>query len=232
MRHRPRLPKPFRILKDVRDGRITEIQPPISSEPYAQELYRILYGLVVEKVVQVNDDGKLTLDPVIPRLFRALGVGLTQLQQYDEAAVICHPRFEESRRTGAFPEVFVVMPFRQDLRAVYDDHIRVAVERAGLTCARADDLFGTESIIREIWSLISQAAVVIADCTGRNPNVFYEIGIAHTVGIPVILVTQSIEDVPFDLRHERVIVYAYTPPGVKALEHALGQALEFAGVHG
>src|SRR5215204_4467968 len=69
------------------------------------------------KVVQVNDDGKLTLDPLIPGLFRALGVGLTQLQQYDAAAVICHPRFEESRRTGDFPDVFVVMPFRQDLRA-------------------------------------------------------------------------------------------------------------------
>jgi hypothetical protein len=54
--------------------------------------------------------------------------------------------------------------------------------------------------------------------TGKNPNVFYEVGVAHTVGKEVILVTQSMDDVPFDLRHLRCIVYEYTPRGVRALE--------------
>ena len=154
-------------------------------------------------------------------------MSLSRLQDYDNDPVICHPRFEESRRTGDFPGVFVVMPFTKKLRAIYDDHIKTTVERAGFTCARGDDLFGSESIIREIWTIICNAQVIIADCTGRNPNVFYEIGIAHTVGVPVILVTQSVDDVPFDLRNERVIVYDHTPAGLASLEHAIQQALEF-----
>ena len=234
LRIRRSLATPFGILKRVRDGEIKRVPPrgPYSEPPDGDRIRNILEGLVAEKVVEVGDAGGLSLDPRIPGLFRALGVRLTDLQHYDADAVICRPRFEESRRAGDYPKVFVVMPFKQDLRAVFDDHIKVAVERAGLTCARADDLFGAESIIREIWSFIRHARVVIADCTGRNPNVFYEIGIAHTIGLPVILITQNLDDVPFDLRHERVIVYAYTPPGVKALEHALGEALAFENIDG
>ncbi len=51
-------------------------------------------------------------------------------------------------------------------------------------------------------------ASLVADLTGRNPNVMYEVGIAHTVGKPVIMVTQDIDDVPFDLRALRCVVYA------------------------
>ncbi len=68
--------------------------------------------------------------------------------------------------------------------------------------------------------------LVIADLSGQNPNVFYEVGIAHTLGKPVLLLSQSIEDVPFDLRHRRVLPYEYTPIGCKRLvarlrEHVL-----------
>jgi hypothetical protein len=51
--------------------------------------------------------------------------------------------------------------------------------------------------------MMLRSRVVICDCTGRNPNVFYEIGIAHTLGREVILITQNPEDIPFDLRHLR-----------------------------
>ena len=63
-----------------------------------------------------------------------------------------------------------------------------------------------------------RSRAVIADCTTRNPNVFYEIGMAQTVGKPVLLITQDESDVPFDLRHLRYIKYAYTPPGMAAFE--------------
>ena len=62
---------------------------------------------------------------------------------------------------------------------------------------------------------------MIADCTGRDPNVFYEIGVAHTVGKPVVLITQSADDVPFDLRAIRFIEYQYTPPGMRVFEERL-----------
>jgi hypothetical protein len=77
----------------------------------------------------------------------------------------------------------------------------------------------------EIWSAICKARLVIADCTGRNPNVFYEIGVAHTMGIPVILLTQRMEDVPFDLRHIRFIKYEFTPRGMQKFEKELSATL-------
>jgi len=69
------------------------------------------------------------------------------------------------------------------------------------------------------------AQLVIADCTGKNPNVFCEIGMAHTVGKPVILITQKREHVPFDLQDTRYITYDYTPPGMTKFEAELAQTL-------
>ncbi len=225
---------PFRILKMVRDGNIKEVSPaPPYSESRVVAATRVLLTRLVDMgVLHLDEYSKLSVDPLVIRLFYALGVRLTDLEAYCDGSVVCNPRFQDSRRSGEYPSVFVLMPFRDELRPVYDDHIKSVVDKAGLTCARADDLFGAEAIINEIWSFIKNADLVIADCTGRNPNVFYEIGIAHTVGVPVILISQNIEDVPFDLRHQRVILYAYTPQGVKAFEQALAEALEFEGVVG
>jgi len=68
---------------------------------------------------------------------------------------------------------------------------------------------------------------ILADVTGKNPNVMYEIGMAHTIGKPVIIITQQIDDVPFDLRHYRCIVYEYTPRGCKDLERKISGTLRF-----
>jgi nucleoside 2-deoxyribosyltransferase len=73
----------------------------------------------------------------------------------------------------------------------------------------------------DILESIRKADVVLADLTGKNANVFYEVGICHALGKPVLLLAQSIEDVPFDLRHRRVLLYEYTPKGCKRLEDML-----------
>ncbi len=110
------------------------------------------------------------------------------------------------------------MPFISELKPVFDNHIKPVAKELNLTIARADDFFSQNSIMEEIWSAIAQASILIADCTHKNPNVFYEIGIAHAIGKPVILITQNSSDVPFDLQHRRYIQYAYTPPGMKKFE--------------
>ncbi len=69
---------------------------------------------------------------------------------------------------------------------------------------------------------------IVAGCTGRNPNIFYEIGIAHTVGVPVVLFTKASDDVPFDVMHLRRIDYDYTPRGTRAFEAALEETLRTA----
>ena len=124
-----------------------------------------------------------------------------------------------------YPEVFVVMPFDETMKPVYDDHIRPAVERAGFEVGRGDDFFTSNQVMHDIWAAINDAQIVIADCSGRNPNVFYEVGLCHAIGRDTILLTQDLEDIPFDLRHLRVIRYTYDPRGVKALEDSLTKAL-------
>ncbi len=118
------------------------------------------------------------------------------------------------------------MPFMSEQRPVFDDHILAVVRKLRLKAKRADDFFSVNSIMEDIWSGINAAKVVIADCTGRNPNVFYEIGLAHTLGKPVVLIAQSNEDVPFDLKAIRYIEYQYTPPGMRQFEITLKRTLD------
>ncbi|MBI5297036.1 MAG: hypothetical protein HY869_16275 [Chloroflexi bacterium] len=125
-------------------------------------------------------------------------------------------------------DLFILMPFSQGLNPIYHDHIKNVSNSLGLTVARADDFFSEQSIMNEIYSAIAQATIIVADCTNKNPNVFYEIGLAHAMGRPVILITQNPEDVPFDLKHIRYIQYAYTPPGMVKFESDL--ALTIKGV--
>jgi AbiTii-like protein len=122
-------------------------------------------------------------------------------------------------------DAFVLMPFTQDLTDIYNNHIKKVVDALDLSIARADDFFSQEAIMDEIWSAIANATFLIADCTGKNPNVFYEIGLAHAIGKPVILITQNSDDVPFDIRHRRYIKYAYTPPGMEKFEKDLSTTI-------
>ncbi|MFL6282637.1 MAG: hypothetical protein ACJ74Q_05660 [Pyrinomonadaceae bacterium] len=133
--------------------------------------------------------------------------------------------FGDPIKSDKWPQLFMLTPFTQELRPVFDDHVKKVTKEMGLTAGRADDFFTIGSIIQDVWSAIHNAVIIIADCTGRNPNVFYEIGIAHTLGKDTILISQSIDDIPFDLRHLRVIVYEYTPRGVQDFEDKLKATL-------
>ncbi|QFZ55528.1 hypothetical protein FEZ18_12315 [Oceanihabitans sp. IOP_32] len=123
--------------------------------------------------------------------------------------------------------VFMLSPFSEPYNTIYDDHIKPTVEKIdSLKCFRADNIYDNKPIIEDIWKSINEASIIISELTGRNPNVFYETGIAHTVGKEVILITQNIDDVPFDLRHLRCIVYEYTPRGIELLETNLSNTIE------
>ena len=108
---------------------------------------------------------------------------------------------------------FVMMPFAAPLGNYYDKIYKPAIEKAGLLPIRADnEIFGTGKIIDQIWSGINSACVLVAELTSRNPNVFYELGLAHALKKPVVLVSSNEEDVPFDLHHIRVIYYDVNDP--------------------
>ncbi len=107
----------------------------------------------------------------------------------------------------AYFDVLVVMPFQEDLSTFYEEGIKTTVEELHLSVGRADELFSSRSIMDDIWRAIYFSKFLIADCSYKNPNVFYEVGIAHTLGKPVVLLSQSNDDIPFDLRHLRHIFY-------------------------
>jgi hypothetical protein len=133
-------------------------------------------------------------------------------------------RLAESQPAEATPQVvakphpkcFIIMPFgNRDLEDLYNEFILPVLDTCELECARGDDIFGSNVVMEDVRAAIANADLVIADLSGQNPNVFYEVGIAHTLGKPVLLLSQSVDDVPFDLRHRRVLPYDYTPVGCK-----------------
>ena len=113
-----------------------------------------------------------------------------------------------------------MMPFEAEFSDVYCS-IQQAAAGACLRCCRADDIWESPAIIQDVVELIDRSRIVICDCTGRNPNVFYEAGIAHTLGREVILITQSDHDIPFDLQHLRYVKYLNNAEGRGTLTEAL-----------
>jgi hypothetical protein len=108
---------------------------------------------------------------------------------------------------------FVMMPFALPYGGYYGQIYDPAIRKAGLSPIRADtEIFGTGKIIEQIWRGINSARVLVCELTTRNPNVFYELGLAHALQKPVVLVSSNENDVPFDLQHIRVIYYDTTDP--------------------
>lgn len=126
---------------------------------------------------------------------------------------------------------FVLMPFdkpearEKPFMRVYKV-IRSTVRKAGLKCKRADEIFGVKPIVQDIWESINKAALIIADLTGRNANVFYEAGLSHALPKKVILLAQTMDDVPFDVRHIRIIVYKNSDSGRRKLDKELYKTIK------
>lgn len=121
-------------------------------------------------------------------------------------------------------DVFIIMPFRDELRSV-EKKIRASTGSLGLSSVRADDMFTNQSVLGDLWSCILDARLIVADCTDGNANVFYELGLAHALEKKTILVGQSIRDVPFDLQQRRVLTYDLTPSGLKRFQEDLTDAM-------
>jgi len=127
-------------------------------------------------------------------------------------------------------DIFVIMPFAAEYDPVYRQVILPLIERLKLRCARGDEFASVRgSVIEEVWAALNGCRLVIADITGSNLNVFYELGIAHTLNKSAILITQSErpEDVPFDVRHLRYIQYRSDEAGQRQLAADLESAIRW-----
>lgn len=104
------------------------------------------------------------------------------------------------------------MPFGGKFEDYYREIYKPAIEQCGYKSRRSDDLFRPSTIIQDIWFLIQDATIILADLSERNPNVLYELGLAHAIQKPVILLSNNIEEVPFDLRSLRILIYETKDP--------------------
>ena len=116
---------------------------------------------------------------------------------------------------------FILMPFKMEWSdRIWKRYLIPTIKKCGLTPTRADELAGRK-IMEDIWICICSSRLVVADMTGKNPNVFYELGMAHAIGKPCILLAQTEEDVPFDLRTFRIIFYKDNADGYDRIEKEL-----------
>lgn len=105
-------------------------------------------------------------------------------------------------------QAFIAMPFDPVLDEVHKA-IREACKYAGFTPIRADDIYQPGVIVSQIYEGIQKSDCVVGVLTGKNPNVYYELGIAHGLSTPLILLHPqgTLATLPFDIKHNRVIPY-------------------------
>ena len=121
--------------------------------------------------------------------------------------------------------VAVMMPFHANFDPVYEE-IKASCNGLRLEAKRVDEIYKLGKVMDDIFSIIVQSKVVVCDLTDRNPNVLYEVGLAHAFSREVILLVQSEDDVPFDLRQFRYVKYSQGPEGLKTLRANLTRSIK------
>lgn len=126
-------------------------------------------------------------------------------------------------------KAFVIMQFDDVIaNSVYEHCTRPICEEFNLNVERADEIFTSNPILDDIVFAIEKSAVIIADISGKNPNVFYELGMSHMLKRKqTIMITQDdFDGIPFDISHFRIIQYENTIPGKEKYEQQLRKTLE------
>jgi hypothetical protein len=134
--------------------------------------------------------------------------------------------FSDFAVRGGRPRAFIVMQFAEPYDTFYREVIQRQAEAAGFDVFRIDEKAGPGVIFQDIQREIEQAEIVIAEITPANPNVFYELGYAHALGKPTILLAQRDSELPFDIRSFRVVFYNDTIGGKVEVERSLRRHLE------
>lgn len=136
-----------------------------------------------------------------------------------------NPIFKNTQFNLRSKYCFVMMPFTEKWSNRVWEKLKSIIECKSIRCDRADSLYGY-NVLEDIWKAINEAELLVADVTNKNPNVFYEIGLSHSLGKRVILITQNIEDIPFDFRGYRHLVYEDNVDGFLILEKELSKFID------
>lgn len=169
--------------------------------------------------VLISVDGVTVID--YDRLTSSTGTGLGLFAFRNTGEALFGPLKIDDRR----PNAFIAMQFSEPYNEVYRDAIRPLVTEIGFEPFRVDEAAGPGIILNDIWGRITEASVVIAEVSEANPNVYYEVGVAHALRKPTVLLAQRGTKLPFDLGPHRCIFYDNSIPGRARLLDALRSSL-------
>jgi len=174
----------------------------------------------LRKMIGQNDENLRVVQEYIEKKCTATGEDISS-EQSDGRKIVFSPNiFQVPSESVDQNLISVMMPFSSELSAVCES-IKEAASLTGFYCKRVDDIWEHSTVIQDVFSLIFQSYIVVCDLTGKNPNVFYEAGIAHTLGKHVVPITQSDDDIPFDLKHHRYAKYLNNGEGRERLKEDL-----------
>jgi len=121
---------------------------------------------------------------------------------------------------------FVIMEFSPPFENLFSEVIKPVAEKCGYKAEKADDVLGPGLIVWDITRKIQEADIVIADVTPVNANVYYEIGYAHAIGKPTILLAEKGKELPFDISGFRTLFYENSIAGKSQIEAGLYRHVE------
>ncbi|MEN2414220.1 hypothetical protein [Flavobacterium mesophilum] len=103
-------------------------------------------------------------------------------------------------------QVFMLTPFNDQYRSDFKT-VREVCNNLNLNCIRGDEEYVPNDIFGHILKQIVKSRLIIANITGRNPNVLYELGVAHTLNKPTLIIAKNFNEIPFDLNNKRIVIY-------------------------
>lgn len=174
----------------------------------------------LRKMIGQNDENLAVVQDYVAKKCSSSGENISSEQTEGRKIVFSPAIFAIPVESVNQNLISVMMPFQSELSIVYET-IKEASKVAGFSCIRVDDIWDHSTVIQDVFSLIFQSYIVVCDFTGKNPNVFYEAGIAHTLGKHVVPITQSEQDIPFDLKHHRYAKYLNNGEGLEKLKQDL-----------
>ncbi len=170
-------------------------------------------------------DGVKVIDHVLEEPLPGTRVGLSAWGEHEI-------EFNSVHIDPAVPQGFVVMEFSAPYDALYREVLAPVAAAEGIGLRRSDEIYGPGVVLQDIARDIAEAGIVVAEITPPNPNVFYELGYAHALAKPTILLARRGEKLPFDVASYRCIFYDDSIGGKAAVEREFRQHLRAILGHG
>lgn len=183
-----------------------------------KHMYKIIVEIHGQNVTLIVD-GIRIMDHTLPS---PLGGSQAGLFAWGPGSVT----FNDFEWSGDDPRAFVIMQFSEPFDSLFKEVVVPICKKAGFDAFRVDDVFGPGIILQDIIQALIASDVIIAEISTSNPNVFYELGYAHALEKPTILLANRDSLLPFDISGYRVIFYDNTIGGKPEVESTLEKHLK------